>query len=163
MLTHAFKKKNRISFHGVVFPFDHVFYFYFPAAFNSLLICLFHYLIFALSACLLWILWTTFGQLLFLTFLTFVVIILPLQRRLCWFCPCLSVSKKPERWFQLNLLCIFLPYCYLESVLHHSHLYLNTSSTTFNFFHPLLSLFGRHIHATLLWLAFRWAVFSLMP
>lgn len=108
MLTHALKNKNRISFHGVVFPFDHVFYFYFPAAFYSLLICLFHYFIFALSACLLWILWTTFGQLLFSTFLTFVVIILPLQRRLCWFCPCLLAKsqKRDFNWIYFAFFCL---------------------------------------------------------
>lgn len=162
MLTHAFKKKKKSNFISQsCFSFWSCFLFLFPSCILFFIHLSFHYLIFALSACLLWILWTTFGQLLFSTFLIFVVIILPLQRRLCWFCPCLSVSKKPERWFQLNLLCIF--FALLESVLHHSHLYLNTSSTTLNFFHPLLSLFGRHIHATLLWLGFSWAVFSLMP
>lgn len=158
---HLKKKSNFISLS--CFSFWSCFLFLFPSCILFFINLSFHYLFFALSACLLWILWTTFGQLLFSTFLIFIVIILLLQRRLCLFCPCSSVSRKPERTFHLNLLCIFLPYCYLESVLHHCHLCLNTSSTTFNFFHPLLSLFGRHIHATLLRLGFSWAVFSLMP
>lgn len=102
---HLKKKSNFIS--RSCFSFWSCFLFLFPSCILFFIHLSFHYLIFALSACLLWILWTTFGQLLFSTFLIFVVIILPLQRRLCWFCPCLSVSKKPERWFQLNLLCIF--------------------------------------------------------